>query len=191
MSDAWKQLDLGGAGLQTVNARITSQMRRHRVAYPLAILFPLGAHRFYLGSVGGGLAYLALTAVALGLWFWAAAWMALIPLGLELAFLVFDLFWMDRYIVRFNKELRMAQFMRKGSKPPRNYRGRYTDETDLDGYLQEKEQERAGHQPVDFEALSEFGQKQHIPSLNEQEVMLRELARHRKGGASGGEDKKD
>lgn len=82
----------------------------------------------------------------------------------------------------------MAQFMRSGSKPPRNYRGRYTDETDLEGYLQEKEQERAGHQPVDFESLAEFGQKQHIPSLNEQEAMLRELSRQRKGSGKDGDD---
>ncbi|HDP89233.1 MAG TPA: TM2 domain-containing protein [Thioalkalivibrio sp.] len=184
MSQAWKKLDLGGAGLQTVNARITSQMRRHRVAYPLAALFPLGAHRFYLGTPLAGGAYLALTAATVGLWLFGTAWAALIPAGLALAFLVFDLFWMDRYIVRFNKELRMAQFMQPDARPPKNFQGRYTDETDLEGYLKEKEQERAGHQPVDFEALSEFGQKQHIPSFNEQEAMLRELARHRKDGKS-------
>lgn len=190
MSQAWKKLDLGGAGLQTVNARITSQMRRHRVAYPLALLlFPLGAHRFYLGTPLGGLAYLALSAATLLLALLAPTWSALIPAALMLAFLVFDLFWMDRYILRFNKQLRMAQFMQPGATPPKHFRGRYTDETDLEDYTKEKERERAGHQPVDFEALAEFGQKQHVPSFNEQEAMLRELARQRKGSGADDEGK--
>ena len=190
MSEAWKKLDLGGEGLQSVNARITRQMRRHRVAYPLAVLFPLGAHRFYLHSPAGGVAYLALSATAVLLWFYMAAWTAAIPLALSLGLLIFDLFWMDRHIVRFNKALRMQQFMQKGSKsaPPKHYRGRYTDETDLSGYIEEKESERAGHQPVDLKTLSEFGQKQHIPSFQEQEAMLRELARHRKGTDSKDQD---
>ncbi len=40
MKQAWKQLDLGGEGLQTLNARYTRQMRRRPLAYSAMLLFP-------------------------------------------------------------------------------------------------------------------------------------------------------
>lgn len=183
MSEAWKQLDLAGDGLQTLNARLTRAMKRRGVAYGLCALFPLGAHRFYLESPLGAAAYLALTATALiaGLiagWPWA-----LIPAAAALVYLAVDLVWIDRRITAYNKALRMQSYLRPGKQPPAHYRGRYTDDSALDEYLDEKADERAGHQPVDMAALERegYGNKKHIPSFAEQEAMLRELAKRKKG----------
>lgn len=182
MSEAWKKLDLAGEGLQTVNARLTRAMKRHGVAYGLCVLFPLGAHRFYLHSPLGAAAYLALSAAAIGValtvgWSWA-----LIPVTLSLTYLAADLIWIDRRVVAYNKALRMQSYLRPGNQPPQHYRGRYTDDSELDEYLQEKAGERAGHQPVDMETLERegYGGKKHIPSFAEQEAMLRELAKAKK-----------
>lgn len=183
MTKAWKELDLGGEGLQAINARITRHMRHRGVAYGLLLAFPLGLHRWYLASPLGGAAYLALTAttVIVG---WSLGWTwALIPAAAELVLLVFDLVWIDRTVTAYNKALRMRAYLRPGARPPKGYRGRYTDESELDAYVKEKERERAGHQPIDSQALeSEYGQKKRIPSLNEQEAMLRELAKAKKKG---------
>ncbi len=181
MSEAWKKIDLGGAGLQTLNARLTRQLKHAGVAYGLCALFPLGLHRFYLGERLGGFAYLALSLLGLALWFGLHSWLALLPLAAGTALLIFDLFWIDRYVVRYNKQLRMQQYLRPGARPPKDYKGRYSDETDLGDYLHEKERERVGHQPVDMEALEDEGPQKHIPSFAEQEAMLRELAKSNKG----------
>ncbi|MCG5516298.1 MULTISPECIES: TM2 domain-containing protein [unclassified Ectothiorhodospira] len=184
MSKAWKQLDLEGAGLQTMNARLTRDMRRRPLAYGLALAFPLGLHRFYLREPRGGAAYLALTLLSFGLWMAGGSLWALVPLGVMLVGVVFDLFWMDGYITRYNKALRMRHFLRPGHEPPRDYRGRVHKTGMLEAYQQQKEQERAGHQPMSMEdpqtgASPGHGDLQGIPSFNEQEAMLRELARSR------------
>ena len=178
MSKAWKELDLNGEGLQAVNARIASQMRHRGLAYGLLALFPLGLHRWYLASPLGGLAYLALSAATLAcLWTLGWTW-ALIPAAAELALLVFDLVWIDRTVTAYNKALRMRSYLRPGSRPPKDYRGRYSDADELDDYLHLKERERGGHQPIDMQALeSDYGQQRRVPSFAEQEAMLRELAR--------------
>ncbi|MFN2350076.1 MAG: TM2 domain-containing protein, partial [Thioalkalivibrio sp.] len=49
----------------------------------------------------------------------------------------------------------------------------------LDDYVRIKESERAGHQPVGG-SVNDAG-KPRVPSFNEQETMLRELARTNKG----------
>lgn len=187
MKKAWKQLDLGGEGLQTLNAQYTRQMRRRSMAYAAMLLFPLGVHRWYLREPIGALAYLALSlaaiigALTLGLTGFAA------PAAAAGLFACFDLFWTDRRVVALNKSLRMSRFMRSGAAPPEHYRGRYPDDG-LDEYLHTKENERAGHQPVSAEKPEAPETRRRIPSFNEQEALLRELARSDKGRKPGGKD---
>ncbi|MEJ2059780.1 MAG: TM2 domain-containing protein [Gammaproteobacteria bacterium] len=188
MSEAWKKLDLGGAGLQTLNAELTRRMKHSKAAYGLAVLFPLGIHRFYLGSVLGGLLYLLLSTATLIFWFGTHSPYAWLPFGAEVLLLIFDLFWIDRYVVKYNKALRVHQFLRSGTEPPKDYRGRYTDDnSELDAYIRQKERERGGHQPVGADSgPGESGDRP--PSFNEQEAMLRELIRSNKGRKPGGKE---
>lgn len=183
MSKAWKGLDLGGEGLQTLNLRLTREMKRRPVAYALALGFPLGLHRLYLKSPAGAALYWLLSAAAGAAWLWlGGAWTAGVILA-ELALLGFDLVWIDRRVVAYNKELRMRRYLQAGARPPADYRGRYTERDELADYLREKAGERAGHQPVDFEALTKAPRSARRPlSFAQQEAMLRELARTKKGG---------
>lgn len=180
MKQAWKQLDLGGEGLQTLNAQYTRHMRRLPRAYAAMLLFPLGAHRWYLHETYGALSYVALTLAAI------AGALTLGPPGFaapavaELLFAAFDLRWVERRVLALNKSLRMRQFMRPGTAPPENYRGRYPDEG-LDEYVRVKERERAGHQPAADDAQQPGERPARAPSFNEQEALLRELARSGKG----------
>jgi TM2 domain-containing membrane protein YozV len=185
MGKAWQKLDLEGGGLQAVNALLARQMRSRPHAYLAWILFPLGLHRFYLAEPRGGWAFVALSlAVAVTAWL-APAWWWLAPLAVLLGLAIHDLFWIDRRVVSVNKELRMQLFLRKGKTPPRGYQGRYSDASDtgtvtsdLEAYQALKEQERAGHTPG--EAGREVPARKRMPSFNEQEAMLRELAKRKK-----------
>ncbi len=178
MSDAWKQLDLEGAGLQSLNASLTRHMRKARTAYLLCLLFPLGLHRFYLKEPIGGALYVALGLATLTLGLLGNV-LALVPMGAALALLVFDLVWIDRRVTRYNKSLRMAQFLKPGTRPPQNYKGRYVQEDDLGDYLAEKARERGGHQPVDLQALEREADTRHIPSFAEQEALLKAMIRQK------------
>lgn len=182
MHEAWKKLDLEGEGLQTLNVRYNRAMRRTSTAFPLMLGFPLGLHRWYLREPVGAIAYplLCLSALWSG---WRFGVIAGISVGaVVLAFLVFDLFWVPRHCVAFNKALRMRQFLQPGQAPPPGYRGRYVDEG-LEDYLQIKAGERAGHQPMSGNASTPAESSASAstpPSFNEQEAMLRELMRTRK-----------
>ncbi|APZ43911.1 hypothetical protein [Acidihalobacter ferrooxydans] len=181
MKKAWKQLDLDGAGLQALNAHYTQQMRRRPVAYAAMLLFPLGVHRWYLREPRGALAYLGLTAASIagGLVFGRPGFA--IPAVIELAWAMFDLYWVEQRVIALNKQLRMQQFMRPGTEPPKDYRGRYSDDEDgLDAYLKVKERERAGHQPADQSADPPQKVRPNMPSFAEQEAMLRDLTRKNK-----------
>ncbi len=180
MSEAWKKLDLEGAGLQRLNMTLAQEMKRRPMAYGLLVLFPLGLHRFYLAERRGGFAYLGLSLLGLVLALTLGPVWLLAGLVPALLFAAFDLVWIDRRVTAYNKALRMQHFLKPGARPPQGFRGRYTDDdTGLDEYVRIKESERAGHQPVGKEA-GETGRK-HIPSFNEQEAMLRELTRTNKG----------
>lgn len=181
MRQAWQELNLHGGGLQSMNARLTRQMKRRRIAYPLCGLFPLGLHRFYLDEPIGGSAYVLLSLAGLGLGIGLGAAWALGSLAIQLGWLMFDLVWIDRRVVTYNKDLRKRHFLQPGASPPEHYKGRYLDETDFDDYLREKESERAGHQPSRGEGAEQSAtESRHIPSFAEQEAMLRELSRRRR-----------
>jgi len=189
MSKAWQKLNLEGGGLQAVNAILANEMRSRTRAYAAWVLFPLGLHRFYLAEPRGGATFLTLSAITAGAASLAPAWWWLLPAAFLVALAVHDLFWIDRRVVAYNKQLRMQLFLRKGEKPPTNYRGRYTDEKDAESinrdladYQALKEGERAGHVPVERDAPGgpDQDKRRRQPSFNEQEALLRELARKRR-----------
>jgi hypothetical protein len=180
---AWEAIDLAGGGLQTVNVRLRQAMRKRTIAYGLWLLFPVGAHRFYLRSPGGGLVYLALSissivvAVTVGRPYpWPG-------IGLLSALALFDLWWIDGAVTRVNKALRMSMLLRRDVQPPAGYRGRYTDDGTPDTlveYLRIKERERAGHPSVEGRpAANDTAEDARAPSFAAQEAMLKQLARRR------------
>lgn len=177
MSDAWKKLDLDGQGLQTVNLIMAKQQRHHKTAYLLWLLFPIGAHRVYLKSSALGLVYTALT--ALGIIFSISDSAGLPFFALEVAFALFDLWWIDKRVLDLNKSLRMHLLMQKGMQTPEDYRGRYVDETHLvDEYSNLKASEKVSDKRA-FSQPTELPGK-HIPSFAEQEKLLNELVKHKK-----------
>ncbi len=198
MRGAWQELNLKGGGLQAVNAALASAMRSRLRAYAAWVLFPLGLHRFYLGEPRGGTAFPVLTLLTLGTAWLAPSWWWLLPWTVLASLAIHDLFWIDRRVVAYNKDLRVQIFLRKGKRPPKDYRGRYTDDAtadainhDLADYQALKESERAGHAPTGQEgaASAEPPTSRRQPSFNEQEALLRELARtrrnHREKGNQG------
>ena len=190
MSKAWQKLNLEGGGLQAVNAILANEMRSRTRAYAAWVLFPLGLHRFYLAEPRGGAAFLVLSVLTAGAAWLAPAWWWLLPSALLAALAAHDLFWIDRRVVAYNKQLRMQLFLRKGKKPPTDYRGRYTDEQDAESITRDladyqalKENERAGHVPAPREGSGSLDptKRRRQPSFNEQEILLRELAKKRRG----------
>lgn len=116
MGKAWKKLDLAGGGLQQANLRLARALRKRPVAYALLLLFPAGAHRWYLKEPFGALAYLALSALAWICW----------PFGVAaLGFAVFDAWWIDRRVTSLNKRLRMQAFLGDVPPAPAGYSGRF------------------------------------------------------------------
>jgi hypothetical protein len=124
-----------------------------------------------------GAVYLLLTLTALVGWT-VTPW-ALSAFAVSAVLLVHDLVWIDRRTTELNKQIRMSRFLRRGAKPPSGYRGRYTDD-DLKGYIDIKERERAGH-PADGDATPPESPGR-VPSFDEQERLLRELARRKDSG---------
>ena len=126
MTETWKNLDLGGEGLQQANLRLARTLRRRRTAYLLLLAFPLGAHRAYLHEPVGAWIYRGLTAAALALL--AIDPRASAALGAALAgWALFDLFWIERRVVALNKRLRMQAYLRPAPGVPPGFRGHFTD----------------------------------------------------------------
>ncbi|WP_024327199.1 TM2 domain-containing protein [Thioalkalivibrio sp. AKL19] len=188
MSKAWKELDLEGGGLQSVNARLAREMRTRPAAYAAWVLFPLGLHRFYLREPLGGAGFLLLGAATLASVLFAPASWWLVPLGIGVLWALVDLWWIDRRVTDYNKELRKQVFLRKGHKPPQDYRGRYTSDEDarreLDEYRQIKEAEKPGQSGLAGanDRDRDAGGKRRMPSFNEQEAMLRQMRKDRNEG---------
>lgn len=200
MSKAWKELDLEGGGLQSVNAKLAREMRTRPAAYAAWILFPLGLHRFYLREPLGGGGFPALTVATLALAFLAPGAWWLAPLGAGVLWALVDLWWIDRRVTDYNKALRKQVFLRKGQRPPQDYRGRYTSDEDarreLEDYQQIKESEKPGQSGLASAGASasaqgpdrdrDTGGKRRMPSFNEQEAMLRQMRKDKNEG--GGND---
>ena len=128
MSEAWKRLDLGGAGLQRANRELTGRLKRRAHAWALLLVAPLGLHRAYLEDRRGAwlwrVASLATAA--------AAFWNLRIAAGLAVALLAAaarDAWWIDRRVTALNKRIRRDVFL-AGEAPPEGYTGRVIEEPD-------------------------------------------------------------
>lgn len=177
MTNAWKQWDFSGLGLQTLNLELSKQLRRRPVAYGLWAGFPLGLHAFYLRERRRGFAYLAASAfvatIALALPWPFAALLG----GVLLVAALWDLATLDGRLTAYNKAVRIALSLRKETAPPQGFRGRYTDEdTDISDYLALKNREQAGHSTRSTIPASRTQSK----SFQEQEAALRELMQREK-----------
>ncbi len=178
MAKAWKVLDLEGGGLQAANLILARRLKKAGWAYGLWLFFPFGAHCFYLEAPRRAALYWFLTLLPLAAGYFMSAIVALVLTAPILALALYDLRWIDRRRVELNKQIRMRVYLRQSSGPSADFRGRYTDDADLSGYLQEKEKERGGHQPV---SMRTPGAAKRAPSFAEQEAMLRELQKEKKG----------
>jgi TM2 domain-containing membrane protein YozV len=113
--------------LQAANRELARTLRRRAAAYALWLLFPVGAHRFYLAEALGGLVYVAATVAAIFCvvsdWTAAAVGISAVPIALA----AFDLWWIDRRVTEINKRLRMKAYLRPGGGAPPGFAGRPTD----------------------------------------------------------------
>ena len=178
MPDAWKQLDLEGQGLQTLNLRLARQLKKAWRAYALMALFPLGLHRAYLGDRLGAWAWRAASVFTAFLLLREEPWGLAALAVLAIALLV-DALRMEDRRAAYNRALRRQAYFSPGAKPPEGFRGRYTDAgaASLEDYLEEKNRES----PSPHTAVTRAPGAR-APSFNEQEAMLKKLAR-RPGGS--------
>jgi len=124
LSEAWKRLDLGGAGLQRANLALAGRLKRRERAWALLAGAPLGLHRTYLDDTKAAWLWRIATVAALAATLWdlrlaaavAAAWVAAI---------VYDAWWIDRRVTALNKRIRREIFL-AGEAPPPGYSGRET-----------------------------------------------------------------
>jgi hypothetical protein len=175
MSDAWKELDLAGGGLQRANIRLAALLRKRSVARALLVLFPLGLHRSYLHDRRGAWLYRSVTLLGVVALLLGQGWLAGLALAAGAAFAVRDLVRMEDAVARVNKKLRMDVYLSQAPGAPPGFRGRYTD-----GPQAERDEFRGGEPGEAREART--GER--APSFAEQEkrLRLREPARAREEG---------
>lgn len=157
MNPKWQALDLEGGGLQAMNLRLTRSLRRRRTAWLLLLLFPAGAHRWYLREAVAAIAYPSLTLGALAGWAAGLPWLQFTALAALAVLLVTDIASLENRIAAFNRRLRMASYLSPGAGAPAGFRGRTGDDP-----------------PV----------SPRVPGFAEQERLLRALAE--KSGNAGG-----
>lgn len=175
MSDAWKNLNLEGDGLQAANLKLVQQMKKRRQAYILLAFFPMGWHRDYLDDIRGGWLYRIASVAAVASFLVGYVWPALALAAVVIGFALYDIRWIEDRVAAINKALRIQSFKTKpATQMPKDFRGRYTDEG-LDDYLKLKEEERGGHvAPGKDPALNS---RSRAPSFAEQEAMLNALTK--------------
>ena len=173
MSDYWKTQDLDGDGLQTINQHYSRLRRESKTAYFLCILFPIGAHQFYLKAHKKGYTYLTLTVASLiALAFSSIA--ALIIFLTEIIMLVIDAIQLEDRVNRYNKNLKMNLSLQTNTAPAKDYRGRYTDDSPVEDYEKIKSNEITA-----FETKKNNDNKSKVYSFAEQEKLLREMSKEK------------
>lgn len=159
MNSRWRQFDLGGAGLQAANLRLARVLRRRTTAWLLLLLFPSGAHGWYLHERLSAIACPALSLLAVSGWLSGVPYAALPAIAGLAVLLIRDLLTLESRIAACNKRLRMAVYLSQGAAAPADYRGRFGAGDD-----------NAGGSPA-----------RRVPGLAEQEAMLREIAAGKAG----------
>ncbi len=127
MSDAWKDLDLAGGGLQSANIRLAALLRKRTVAYALLALFPLGLHRAYLQDRRGAWLYRAGTLIGVVALISGQTLLAGLILATGTAVVIYDLTQIDGEVTRLNKQLRTQVYLSQTDGAPRGFKGHYTD----------------------------------------------------------------
>jgi hypothetical protein len=125
LSEAWKRLDLGGAGLQRANLALAGRLKRRGRAWALLAGAPLGLHRAYLDDRAGAWLWRAATAAAAA----AAVWDLRVGGAIAAAMVLWaalDAWWIDRRVTALNKRIRREVFL-AGEAPPPGYAGRVID----------------------------------------------------------------
>lgn len=193
MRESWKKMDLEGGGLQSLQFRLLRSQKKLPAAYASWLLFPLGLHRIYLKEPWFWLYPLA-TLAAIGLLWAGLSLVGGVVLGLLAAAAIYDLLRIPDRVSYVNKELRKSLWLSKEAPPPpADFKGRYSDyDSELQGYVKAKEQERAGHpaargQPQGAE--KGYGSGKRAPSFAEQERLLAELAKSRATSSAPTKDK--
>jgi hypothetical protein len=125
LSEAWKRLDLGGAGLQRANLELAARLKRRKRAWALLAGAPLGLHRNYLDDAKGARVWRIATVAALAAALWDLRLAAAVGAALVAA-LAYDAWWIDRRVTALNKRIRREIF-RAGEAPPPGYSGREID----------------------------------------------------------------
>lgn len=173
MSDAWKEIDLEGGGLQGANVRLARLLRRRGVARALFALFPLGLHRDYLHDRLGAWLYRAATLLGVIALLAGQSWLGGLVLAVGTAFAIYDFVRLEDAIAHVNKKVRMQVYLSQTAGAPSGFKGHYADEPPPGS----PEQSAAGSDPA-----GETRAEQRIASFAEQERRLRELAAARKTG---------
>jgi hypothetical protein len=157
MRNAWKNMDLGGGGLHSANLRLATLLKKRRTAWLLLCAFPLGLHHDYLADPRGAWSLRIVTLLAAGaLWYGIFA-AAIALVAVLLAWVLVDTQWIERQLVKVNRQLRMQVYLGPGGGAPAGFRGHYTDD-----------------EPAPDKPARHIGR---APSFAEQERLLRELAR--------------
>lgn len=170
MSEAWKDLDLEGQGLQSANIKLAGMLKNRTTAYLLmGLLFPLGQHRAYLDDRIGAWGYRVASLAAVALFSWDHMLYGGIVVLVIGAFVVHDIRWVDDRVAALNKALRVKVYMRQGQGAPKEFRGRFRD--DDTGGPDDLPQDSSSHGSP-------------LPSFAEQEAMLRALAKRKKDSAA-------
>ncbi|WP_308387849.1 TM2 domain-containing protein [Acidithiobacillus sp. AMEEHan] len=188
MPKAWEKLDLKGEGLQSVQIRLQRLQKKTSTAYLSWLGFFLGLHRFYLQQPLAWLYPMAsLVVVILAL---TLPWS--FPLGLGVLMLLFaliDLRQLGNWVSRFNREQRKAAwFAQQTPAAPKDFQGRPENldagqqwEKELREYRNIKESERAGHPAAPGATSKGFTAGSRRMSFAEQERLLTEISRKKKG----------
>jgi len=169
MSEFWKNQDLNGNGLQTINQQYSRLKRNNKTAYILAIFYPLGTHQFYLKAPKRGLVFLALS-IAAGISYGLSPLISGLLLLAQLPLLVVDIITTDKQVIAFNKKLKINLSLQTNTAPPEGFRGRYHDDNPIDDYLSIKENEITA-----FETQKSATKKPRVFSFDEQEKRLKEM----------------
>uniref|UniRef100_E6QQP4 Uncharacterized protein n=1 Tax=mine drainage metagenome TaxID=410659 RepID=E6QQP4_9ZZZZ len=174
MSEAWKQLDLEGDGLQALSLKLAQQLKQRKRANLLLLAFPFGLHRDYLEHPLGAWLYRVALILAITAYVLHRSCLGSVLVVLMTAAALYDIRWIDDRVATLNKALRMAAYRNRPNRVPENFHGRYVDEG-LDDYLKVKEQERGGHVPAGKDPA--FNSNSRMPSFAQQEAMLKALAK--------------
>ena len=171
MSEYWKHQNLEGNGLQTINQQYARLSRNTKIAYILCLFFPFGLHQFYLKSFVRASLFLSLSMVAVGM-YTTSPLISSIFLLTEIILLAVDVFQIDKRVIDFNKNLKMNLSLQINSAAPKDFQGRYHDDSPIDDYLSLKNNEVTA-----FETKENKTTKNRVYSFAEQEKLLKEMAK--------------